>query len=376
MSENWNKYKPRLRDGVDIYLESESNVTFVYLSSRKRVKVKCHPLLIESLSWLTGESSVEELNTRIMNSSTEQILPNDGFLEFLKYLYQKGFLVPENWIEEISLPSRYKKRLERQLNFLLDITDSVDEVTRIQSRIYQAEIALFGLGSVGSWLCRELVMMGFHKFLLIDYDIVSEFDISRHAFFEQKMIGLRKTEAAKQMVFDIDKEASVEVVNHALTTDTDLVSLLSNINFVINTADEPYIGYTGLKLSRYCVQYKKPLMIAGGFDAHLGSLGELIIPGNTPCADCYTSFFKESLKDWKPISHPVKDRRNSYGGLSSLSVLAASTAAMTILRYFIDSTATFEGERGELLFDDYDLSVFSVPKNPTCPICSDLKNDK
>jgi molybdopterin-synthase adenylyltransferase len=376
MIEQWNEYKPRLRDGVDIYLESENDVTFVYLSSRKRIKVRCHPLFIKSLSWLTGEFSVEELNSRLINISDEDFLGNDGFLEFIKYLYKKGIIIPEKWVEEIPLPSSYKKRLERQLTFLLDITDSYAEVARIQSKIYQAKIAIFGLGSVGSWLCRELVMMGFHNFLLIDYDIVSEFDISRHGFFEQKSIGLQKTEVAKQMILDIDQEACVKVFAHALTIDTNLESLLLGIDFIIDTADEPYIGYTGLKLSRYCVQHKKPLMIAGGFDAHLGSIGELIIPGNTPCADCYNTFFKESLKDWKPISHPVKDRRSSFGGLASLSVFAASTVAMTILRYFINPIATFEGERGELLFDNYDLSVFPVPKNPTCSICSNLDNEK
>lgn len=376
MSENWNKYKPRLRDGVDIYLESESDVTFVYLSTRKRIKVQCHPLLLKSLSWLTGEFSVEELNSRLTNSSCEDFLTNNGFLEFIKYLYKKGILNYEHWIEEINLPYLYKKRLERQLNFFLDITDSPNEVARIQSRIYQAKIAIFGIGGVGSWLCRELVMMGFHNFLLVDYDIVSEFDISRHGFFEQKVINLQKTEVAKQMILDIDQEACVKVFDHALTIDTNLESLLLGMDCIINTADEPYIGYTGLKLSRYCVQHKKRLMIAGGFDAHLGSLGELIIPGATPCADCYNTFFKESLKDWKPISHPVKDRRSSFGGLASLSVLAASTAAMTIVRYFIDPTAIFEGERGELLFDNYDLSIFPVQKNPTCHICSNLDNER
>ncbi|MHC5729550.1 MAG: ThiF family adenylyltransferase, partial [Nostoc sp.] len=211
MSENWNKYKPHLRDGVDIYLESESDVTFVYLSTRKRIKVKCHPLLIKSLSWLTGEFSVEELNSRLINPSCEDFLRNNGFLEFIKYLYKKGILNYEHWIEEIHLPYLYKKRLERQLNFFLDITDSSDEVARIQSRIYQAKIAIFGIGGVGSWLCRELVMMGFHNFLLVDYDIVSEFDISRHTFFEQKAINLQKTELAKQMILDIDQEACVKV---------------------------------------------------------------------------------------------------------------------------------------------------------------------
>ena len=58
--------------------------------------------------------------------------------------------------------------------------------------------------------------------------------------------------------------------------------MVSNADFIINTLDEPYIGYTAAKISRICVKYKKPHYIAGGFDAHLASTGELIYSWNNP----------------------------------------------------------------------------------------------
>lgn len=89
----------------------------------------------------------------------------------------------------------------------------------------------------------------------------------------------------------------MEVRCEPLTTETALNSLISDTDLVINTADEPYIGYSSVLLSRYCVPRRIPLLVAGGFNAHLGSLGELIIPGVTPCADCYADYFQETLKD-------------------------------------------------------------------------------
>ena len=42
-----------------------------------------------------------------------------------------------------------------------------------------------------------------------------------------------------------------------------------------------------------CVKYKIAHYIAGGFDAHLASTGELIIPYVTPCVECYAKRLKK-----------------------------------------------------------------------------------
>lgn len=97
----------------------------------------------------------------------------------------------------------------------------------------------------------------------------------------------------------------------------------------------------------------------------------MIIPGVTPCADCYADHFSEALRNWVPAEHPVADRRTTAGGLCSLSVFAAGAAAMQVLRLF-----TGEGEpnggRGELLFDNYGLDTLAVQRRPDCPICGQI----
>lgn len=59
--------KPYLRDGVDVYLGSDSDVTFVFLSTRKRIHIKCHPILTQTLSLMNGENSIEELEIWVNN---------------------------------------------------------------------------------------------------------------------------------------------------------------------------------------------------------------------------------------------------------------------------------------------------------------------
>jgi hypothetical protein len=55
-----------------------------------------------------------------------------------------------------------------------------------------------------------------------------------------------------------------------------LDEFLDGVALIVNAADEPYIGYTSIKLSRYAVKNSLPLFVAGGFDAHLASIGEMI----------------------------------------------------------------------------------------------------
>ena len=96
----------------------------------------------------------------------------------------------------------------------------------------------------------------------------------------------------------------------------------------------------------------------------------MIVPRVTPCADCYAGYFKKSLANWKPIEHPTKFRSVAFGGLVSMSVFSVSVSALTILRYFIDSSNINEiGGRGEFLFENYNLDTFEVHRDENCKVC-------
>ena len=111
--------------------------------------------------------------------------------------------------------------------------------------------------------------------------------------------------------------------------------------------------------------------IAGGFDAHLSSTGELIIPYITPCVECYAAHFKIALKDWKPKKHPVQIRYLEIGGLASLSLFSTSYACIEILKYIAGLVEIEQSYkiRGEFLFHDMSLTYLNIKKNPLCPIC-------
>ena len=327
-----------------MYVRGEEEVHFVFLATRARIALKVRPYLVKSLAWLDGTSTSDALVSRI--AATHGVGAGGQFRNFLSYLEQKGIVVDPDWLERSGLDRHTVATQQRQLSFLLDVLGTPERAIAVQRRISEARLVCFGLGAVGSWLVRQLLGLGFRRFVFVDHDTVSESDVSRHAFFDaaDSAENLTKATAAAARIREQFKDTDIVVRTTALTTRTHLDEIIPpDTSIVINAADQPYIGYTSVVLSRFCVSRRLPLLVAGGFDAHLGSLGEMIIPGITPCADCYAEHFSEVLKDWVPVEHPVGDRREAAGGLCSMSVFSAGTAAMKVLRLFTGEGTPFGG---------------------------------
>jgi molybdopterin/thiamine biosynthesis adenylyltransferase len=358
------EYKPFLNEGVDVYYDDNNLVTFVFLSTRKRIQVSAKKHLIKVLSYFDGNNTVEDI---LKAESVER----EELHYFIQYLESKNILIDMKWFLKIPFDTNYKEKVKKQLFFLMDMLSSCDDVYKIQNKIKSTHVAIFGIGAVGGWILVELVKMGFERFKIIDHDITRSSDISRHTFFSDSNVGIGKVPAIIKTIENIDSNVSIEGIEHNLTTETNLDKLIGDVDIIINCAEEPYIGYTSIYLSRYVVKNNKLLFVAGGFDAHLASLGEMIVPYVTPCSDCYNNYFTKALKDWKPSKHPVEYRGKGMGGLISLNIFSASTACLSILKYFIapDEFIKSANGRGEFKFDDYSIDSFTVKKDPGCRVC-------
>lgn len=361
---------PYLRDGIDVYIDPSADgfsyATFVFLSTRKRIQIKVRDNLLLTLPLMNGDNSIHDLKSK-SGVSIQDIE------KFVEYLELAGIVVQKKWFDQISLDQDYKELLEKQLYFLLDVLNNPELVYKVQKKIKDTSIAIVGVGSVGSWMLVELIQMGFEKFKIFDFKEIKQDSIARHAFFDSNMLDQKKSAFYKKIGSQINPKIKIESYFSSLKTDSAFLNMLDDIDLIINCADEPYIGYSSIFLSRYAIKKNKLLFVAGGFDAHLGCLGELIVPYKTPCADCYNEYFRESLKDWKPSTHPVKDRIKGFGGLPSLTAFSASTGCLAILRYFIDDLAFLEtaGGRGEFKFNDYSIDAFEVLRNPNCEVCGE-----
>lgn len=358
----------KLRENVDIYKIGEDILYFYFINKREGINISVNEPLIELVSLINGEKSINDILT-LMNMEYSANLEM-----FLKYLLEKGIIyIPAK--ENKNIISLDEQELySRQLVFFQEYLEK--NPYKFQKELSDKKVLIFGVGAIGSGIAIELAMMGVKKFIFIDKGKIRKSSKVRHYYYKEKNIGKYKVEALKEYMSDIDENIEVEIFNEGINYDSDLEKYFKlNPTFIINTLDEPYIGVTSLKIGRETYKRKLPLYVAGGFDGHLMSTGELIIPDKTPCVDCYINHFTESLKGWKPNYNKkaieIEDENIfEVGGLPSMSLFSISYAVIEIMKYFANIEYLGKG-RGELLFENLEINYLKVEKNKNCIVCGE-----
>ena len=355
---------------VDVYVIDNCQIDFFFITTRKRISMNVSPLVVEFISKIDGKSSMNEL-CRLLNID----INTSQLQDFVEYLTQKKILILNLRHNDTYLCENDLKRYDRQLNYL----SSYENINPYESqkKIQDKCFVIFGVGAIGSGIAIQLVMSGVRNIVLIDKDILQLKDIQRHFFFRSEDVGKSKVDVLERYLKDIDSKLKCQTFKQVIDYDSDISSIIPDNSFVVNTLDEPYIGYTSLKIGRECFSRNIPLYVAGGFDAHLMSTGELIVPHITPCVDCYISYFTKSLQDWKPkynvealeVQKTNDNEIFEVGGLSSMSLFAVSYAMIVILNFIVTGNAEYSKGRGELLFNAMEIKYLNVPKNLQCDVC-------
>ncbi|GHV57642.1 hypothetical protein FACS189460_4540 [Deltaproteobacteria bacterium] len=356
----------KIKDSVDLFLSDDNLLTVYHINTRQRRKFKVSTLTVSLIEQIDGDHTLMEIidNMSKFSVDSDSVTNVISSLEAMRIVATKDL---DNSLLEIDDINRF----DRQINYFSEFFSESNAGLIAQNKLFSQRVLIFGCGAIGSNIALLLGMSGVRTFTLFDFDIVEESDIARHMIYSKAAIGATKTSLLAHELKNIDSKISINIVDDFMRPDSDIEKLIIESDFIINTLDMPYIGYTASKISRVCVKHNKPHFIAGGFDAHLASTGEIIIPYVTPCVECYASHFKTSLKNWKPKQHPVEERYNEIGGLSSMSLFSASFAAIEIIKYItglVDMNNNFK-VRGEFLFDNMELIYINVEKNPSCIIC-------
>ena len=76
--------------------------------------------------------------------------------------------------------------------------------------LFDASVAVFGIGGVGGYVVEALARSGVGKFLLVDNDMVSLSNINRQIIASHKSLGRPKVEVMKERILDINPNAFVE----------------------------------------------------------------------------------------------------------------------------------------------------------------------
>ena len=357
----------KIKDSVDLFLSDNSFLTVYYMNTRRRKNFRINEEMIHLIELIDGEHDTNQISEIMFNQySVSKESVNATFTMLLQNKIITEICDPLNILDNIDY-----QRYTRQINYFSEFLGSEEDGIIAQQKIIKSHIGVFGCGAVGGNIALQLAMAGVREFTLFDMDSVEESDISRHMYFSLSSVGNNKTKALMDQLLKIDERLVIHTINSSMKPSDNIEPIIETLDFVINTLDEPYIGYTASKISRVCIKHMIPHFIAGGFDAHLASTGEIIIPYVTPCVECYATHFKKKKKNWKPKKHPVVKRNLEIGGLAPMTLFSSSFAAIEIVKYIAGLTNVKESYkiRGELLFSNLRITYLNVEKNPKCPIC-------
>jgi tRNA A37 threonylcarbamoyladenosine dehydratase len=110
-------------------------------------------------------------------------------------------------------------------------------ITKIES-LKHKEVAIFGLGGVGSYALEAIARSGIGKIIICDYDHVDITNINRQLVARESTIGMLKTDVAEASLKDINPE--IIVLAYPIKADRQLISdiLALKPDFVIDAIDD------------------------------------------------------------------------------------------------------------------------------------------
>lgn len=376
----------KIKESIDIYVlpknETLVEIQFYKINTREKLTLEVSKYVCDLISKIDGKSTLQSIS-----KSLNIHFSYDEAYEFFNFLEGRGIVTRHIHSPTDDETLNLIKRYARQINYFDDLLDNSDGLT-VQKELIDKHVVIFGVGAIGSTIAIQLVRAGIKKLTLVDYKKISSSSFARHFFITDALSdGEYKVIELSKYLHRIDSKCSINCIIKKLKPESIMEDYIDNsVDLVVNTADEPYIGHTTLKIGRYLWPKEIALYVAGGFDAHLMSTGELIVKGLSPCPDCCSNTFKKALKDWKPIypnTKLISTSNNSSddssmgigiggaGGLSSNSLFSASYAALNIINYLINNKKNISRytKRGEYLINHGKMTWIELTNQNECGYC-------
>lgn len=104
-------------------------------------------------------------------------------------------------------------------------------------KLVRSKVAVCGLGGLGSNVANALVRAGIGELILIDFDSVDVTNLHRQQY-KANQVGMLKTEALAQNLYEINPYAKLTAHTVKLTTEN-TIPLLKDADLIIEAFDRP-----------------------------------------------------------------------------------------------------------------------------------------
>ena len=144
-------------------------------------------------------------------------------------------------------------------------------VKGISEKLKKAKVCILGLGGLGSNVAILLARAGIAYLKLVDFDIVEASNLNRQQY-RISHIGMKKTEAIRTIIKEINPFVEIEVLNKKVDREN-ILSIVGDVEIVVEAFD---VAETkAMAIEELLINGDKILVSASGM-AGLGSANEII----------------------------------------------------------------------------------------------------
>src|SRR3989344_3351588 len=278
--------KIKIKDSIYILKDSDENYIFIYTATRQIKKFQVDSLVVDIIDSLDTEISESELIEKLKSSHDI-----DNINLCLRHLENEGIIR--------RCYSENRDRHYKQILFIDELTETADETDKLQKRIKDSKICVFGVGGIGTWIVNGLHQIGVGEIRIVDPDIVDNTNLNRQLYFNSDDVGSYKVDVMKRKL----RDANIVSFRIKVEPNQNLEEVISGCDFIVNCADSPSISETTQIIDSYASKLIIPYCVAGGYNLHLGMVGPIIIPGRTRTFSDFIEYQKRTdpLRDLEKI---------------------------------------------------------------------------
>ncbi|MEM1558313.1 MAG: HesA/MoeB/ThiF family protein [Thermoproteota archaeon] len=224
-----------------------------------------------------------------------------------------------------------------------------------QKRIRSGRVCVIGIGGLGSTIVTQLAGMGIGFLRIVDHDVVERANLHRQSIFSIDSLGMPKVEAAENRIRKINPDVDVEALPLSVN-DYNVKSIVEDVDIVLDGLDSLRVRRI---VNRACIELRKPYVFGSAIE--MFGNASTIIPGETPCLDCFLPRQEPSATCATVGIHP------------SLVSIIASIEVSEAIKIITGKEPAF---KNRLLFLDLRNMLFEtveIKRSDSCETCSQPK---
>lgn len=128
------------------------------------------------------------------------------------------------------------------------------------NKFAHSNIAVIGLGGVGSYCVAALARSGIGQLTIIDFDKIEASNINRQLFATEKTIGEEKTKVAKNYLLEINPNIIINAFAEKIQSNN-IENILTNVDYIIDAIDDVSAK---IEIAKFAQENSKPIISCMG----------------------------------------------------------------------------------------------------------------